>query len=116
MSRDSITSGTLIVALAIGKNVHWFGCYRYDGQLVELIPPQKVRSVTVGFAQFTATVDPLLAVGCFPAGLFGNEHTGVYHEPWAWLIAKHYQSASTPAIAPPWPPAWPTVWAIPPTC
>ena len=48
MSPYSITSGTLIVALDIGKNVHWFGCYHYDGPLVELVPPQKVRSDTVG--------------------------------------------------------------------
>ena len=96
MSLYSITPGTLIVALDIGKNVHWFGCYRYEGRLVELLPPQKVRSDTVGFAQFTATVDPLLAAGRFPAGLFGNEHTGVYHEPWAWLIAEHYQPQMQP--------------------
>jgi transposase len=99
MSLYSITSGTLIVALDIGKNVHWFGCYHYDGRLVELVPPRKVRSDTVGFGQFTATVDPLLASGRFPAGVFGNEHTGVYHEPWAWLIAEHYQSAMQPAAA-----------------
>ncbi|MEJ5200017.1 MAG: hypothetical protein WHX53_13920 [Anaerolineae bacterium] len=36
----SITPGTLIVALDIGKNVHWFGCYRYDGRPVELVAPQ----------------------------------------------------------------------------
>jgi len=96
MSPYSITPGTLIVALDIGKNVHWFGCYRYEGRLVELIPPQKVRSDTVGFAQFTATVDPRLAAGRFPAALFGNEHTGVYHEPWAWLIEEHYQPQRQP--------------------
>jgi transposase len=96
MQPHSITSGTLIVALDIGKNVHWFGCYRYDGRLVEVVAPQKVRSDTVGFAHFTATVDPLLASGRFPAGVIGNEHTGVYHEPWAWQIDQHYQAHRQP--------------------
>ncbi|MCX7669388.1 MAG: hypothetical protein N2204_01070, partial [Anaerolineae bacterium] len=82
MSPYSITPGTLIVALDIGKNVHWFGCYRYDGRPVELVAPQKVRSDTQGFARFTAIVDELLASGTFPAAIIGNEHTGVYHEPW----------------------------------
>lgn len=99
MSLYSITSGSLIVALDIGKNVHWFGCYRYEGRLVELIPPRKVRSDTVGFAQFTATVDPLLASGRFPAAVIGNEHTGVYHEPWAWLIEEHYRPYMQPGAA-----------------
>lgn len=99
MFRYSITSGSLIVALDIGKNVHWFGCYGYDGRLVEVTPPQKVRSDTVGFAQFTATVDALLATGRFPTGVFGNEHTGVYHEPWAWLIEEHYRPSMQPGAA-----------------
>jgi hypothetical protein len=46
MSLYSTILRTLIVALDIGKNVHpglaaragWFGCYRYDGRLVELTP------------------------------------------------------------------------------
>lgn len=96
MSPYSITPGTLIVALDIGKNVHWFGCYRYDGQLLELVAPQKVRSDTQGFARFTATVDPLLASGTFPAAVIGNEHTGVYHEPWAWRIEAHYRRYMQP--------------------
>ena len=99
MFRYSITSGSLIVALDIGKNVHWFGCYHYEGWLVELIPPRKVRSDTGGFAHFTATVDPLLASGRFPAAVIGNEHTGVYHEPWAWLIQEHYRSYLQPGAA-----------------
>jgi hypothetical protein len=92
----SITLGSLIVALDIGKNVHWFGCYRYDGRLVELLSPRKVRSDTIGFGQFTAAVDPLLASGRFPAGVIGNEHTGVHHEPWAWLIEEHYRPQMQP--------------------
>lgn len=96
MSPYSITPGTLIVALDIGKNVHWFGCYRYDGRPVELVAPRKVRSDTQGFDQFTATVDPLLASGAFPAAVIGNEHTGVYHEPWAWRIEAHYRRHMQP--------------------
>ena len=96
MSLYSIIPGTLIIALDIGKNVHWFGCYRYEGRPVEIIPPQKVRSDTVGFAQFIATVDRLLASGRFPAGVIGNEHTGVYHEPWAWRITEHFQPQMQP--------------------
>jgi hypothetical protein len=99
MSLYSITPGTLIIALDIGKNVHWFGCYWYDGRPVEVTPPQKVRSDTVGFAHFTATVDALLASGRFPAGVIGNEHTGVYHEPWAWRIAEHFQPQMQPGAA-----------------
>jgi transposase len=95
----SITPGTLIIALDIGKNIHWFACYRYEGRLVELTPPQKVRSDMVGFAHFTATVDPLLASGRFPAGVIGNEQTGVYHEPWAWQIAEHYRGQLQPGAA-----------------
>lgn len=96
MSLYSITPGTLIVALDIGKNVHWFGCYRYEGRPAEIIPPQKVRSDTVGLAQFIATVDRLLASGRFPACVIGNEHTGVYHEPWAWRITEHFQPQMQP--------------------
>lgn len=84
------------VSLDIGKNVHWYGCYRYDGRPVEVVAPQKVRSDTVGFAQFTATVDRLLATGQYPAAVLVAEHTGVYHEPWAWLIEEHYRSAMQP--------------------
>ena len=96
MSLYSITPGTLIVALDIGKNVHWFGCYRDEGRPVEIIPPQKVRSDTVGLTQFIATVDQLLASGRFPACVIGNEHTGVYHEPWAWRITEHFQPQMQP--------------------
>ena len=32
----------LLIALDIGKNVHWLGCY--DGQLTELVAPHKVRT------------------------------------------------------------------------
>jgi hypothetical protein len=99
MSPYSTTPDTLIVALDIGKNVHWFGCYRYEGRLVAVVPPQKVRSDTVGFARFAATVDRLLATGQYPAALLGNEHTGVYHEPWAWLIAEHYRPQLQPGAA-----------------
>jgi transposase len=99
MSPYSTTPGTLIVAVDIGKNVHWYGCYRYDGRPVEVVPPQKVRSDTVGFAQFTATVDRLLATGQYPAAVLGNEHTGVYHEPWAWQIRDHYRAAMQPGAA-----------------
>jgi len=100
MSLYSTTPGTLIVALDIGKNVHWFGAYRYEGRLIEVVAPLKVRSDTAGFARFTATVDPLLATGRFPAALFGNEHTGVYHEPWAWLIHAHYLAQQPSAACP----------------
>jgi transposase len=99
MSPYSTTPGTLIAALDIGKNVHWFGCYRYEGRLVAVVPPQKVRSDTVGFAQFAATVDRLLATSQYPAALLGNEHTGVYHEPWAWLIDAHYRPQLQPGAA-----------------
>jgi hypothetical protein len=99
MSPYSITPGTLIIAIDIGKNVHWFGCYRYDGRLAEVVVPQKVRSDLVGFAHFTATVDRLLAAGQFPAAVLGNEHTGVYHEPWAWQITEHYRSQMRPDAA-----------------
>jgi hypothetical protein len=99
MSPYSTTPGTLIVALDIGKNVHWFGCYRYDGRPVELVAPQKVRSDLRGFADFTATVDRLLASGQFPAAVLGNEHTGVYHEPWAWRIDEHFRAAMQPGAA-----------------
>ncbi len=88
----SITPGTLVVALDIGKNVHWFGCYCAEGRLSEVVPPQKVRSDTLGFVHFTATVDRLLATGRYPAVVVGNEHTGVYHEPWAWQILDHYRA------------------------
>lgn len=73
MSPCSITPGTLIVTLDIGKDVHWFGYYRYDGPPVELVAPSKVRSDTQGFARFTATVDPLLESGDFSAAVIGNE-------------------------------------------
>lgn len=99
MSSYSITPGTLIVALDIGKNVHWFGCYRYDGRLVEVVAPEKVRSNLIGFAHFTTTVDRLLQSGLFPAAVLGNEHTGVYHEPWAWQIVDHYRPQLQPGAA-----------------
>ena len=84
----------LLIALDIGKNVHWLGCY--DGQLTELVAPHKVRTDRAGFAHFQRTVDPLLASGEFDAALIGNEPTGVYHEPWAWQIREHYLEAPAP--------------------
>ncbi len=95
----SIIPGTLIVALDIGKNVHWFGCFRYDGRLTEVVAPRKVRSDTEGFAHFVAVVDPLRDSGHYPAALIGNEHTGHYHEPWAWLIDQHFSSHTQPDAA-----------------
>ncbi len=98
MSPYSITPGTLIVAIDIGKNVHWFGCYRYEGCLIEVVAPQKVRSDLIGFAAFVATVDHLRATNQFAAVVLGNEHTGVHHEPWAWQITHHYQAAMQPNV------------------
>ncbi len=84
----------LLIALDIGKNVHWLGCY--DGQLTELVAPHKVRTDLGGFAHFQQTVDPLLESGRFDYALIGNEPTGVYHEPWAWQIREHYLEAPRP--------------------
>ena len=84
MCPHSTTDDTLIIAFDIGKNVHWLGCY--DGRLNELIAPHKLRSDSQGFTQATTEIDPLLQSGCFRCGVLGNEFTGVYHEPFAWLI------------------------------
>lgn len=89
MCPNSTTDDTLIIAFDIGKNVHWLGCY--DGRLTELVAPHKLRSDQTGFAQATATIDPLLTSGRFRRSVMGNEFTGVYHEPWAWLLQDHYQ-------------------------
>ncbi len=85
------TSETLIVSLDIGKNVHCLGCY--DGQLTEIVAPYELRSDLAGFTQFQALVDPLLHSGRYRQALFGNEPTGVYHEPWAWQIQATYLEA-----------------------
>lgn len=90
MRTQPVPPNTLIIAADIGKNVHWFGCY--DDRLTEVVAPRKVRSHQPGFHEFTAVVDPLLASGRFRAAVLGHEVTGVYHEPWAWLIQAHYQS------------------------
>ena len=91
----------LLIALDIGKNVHWLGCY--DGQLTELVAPHEVRTDLAGFAHFRQTVDPLLESGQFNFALMGNEPTGVYHEPWAWQIREHYlETASSFPIAYHW--------------
>ena len=93
----STTDDTLIIAFDIGKNVHWLGCY--DGRLNELIAPHKLRSDSQGFTQATTEIDPLLQSGCFRCGVLGNEFTGVYHEPFAWLIQEHYAQHMTPDAA-----------------
>lgn len=96
MQPHSITAGedTLIGAFDIGKNVHWLGCY--DGRLNVLVAPHKLRSDLPGFAQAAATIDPLLASGRFRRAILGNEFTGVYHEPWAWEIQRHYAEIMQP--------------------
>ncbi|MBU0702881.1 MAG: transposase [Chloroflexi bacterium] len=88
MSSDFATADTLVIALDIGKNVHWLGCY--DGPLNVLVEPHKLRSHLDGFRQMTATVDPLLTGGRFRQAILGHEFTGVYHEPWAWQIHEHF--------------------------
>ncbi len=88
MNNEYASSDTLIVALDMGKNVHWLGCY--DGRLNELVAPHKLRSDLEGFQQFRARVDPLLTSGRFQRALMGNEPTGVYHKPWAWHIRQSY--------------------------
>ena len=56
MSSNFATVDTLAIALDIGKNVHWLGCY--DGRLNVLVEPHNLRSDLGGFQQLTATVDP----------------------------------------------------------
>ncbi|MBU0495520.1 MAG: transposase [Chloroflexi bacterium] len=97
MRTQPVPPDTLIIAADIGKNVHWFGCY--DDRHTELVAPRKVRSHQPGFAEFTAVVDLLLASGRFRAAVLGHEVTGVYHEPWAWLIQAHYQAWLGPESA-----------------
>ena len=88
MSSDFAIADTLVIALDIGKNVHWLGCY--DGRLNVLVVPHKLRSNFDGFRQMTATVDPLLTSGRFRQAILGYEFTGIYHEPWSWQIHEHY--------------------------
>lgn len=88
MSSQFATTDTLIIALDMGKNVHWLGCY--DGGLDPLVEPHKLRSDLAGFEQLTAQVDPLLHSGRFHQAILGHEATGVYHEPWSWQIHEHY--------------------------
>ena len=94
MTASRTATPTLFVALDIGKNVHWLGCY--DDQLTALVEPHKVRSTMPGFAHFQRTVDPLLHDEHFARVVIGNEYTGIYHEPWAWQIRQHYLAAPTP--------------------
>jgi transposase len=97
MYPNSTTDDTLIIAFDIGKNVHWLGCY--DGRLNVLVAPHKLRSDRTGFQQATAQIDPLLTSGRFRRSVIGNEYTGVYHEPFAWLIQDHYAPHMTPDAA-----------------
>jgi len=97
MRTQPVPPDTLIIAADIGKNVHWFGCY--DSRLTELVAPRKVRSHLLGFQEFTAIVDPLLASGRFRSAVLGHEVTGVYHEPWAWQIQEHYRRWLAPDAA-----------------
>lgn len=97
MSSDFATADTLVVALDIGKNVHWLGCY--DGRLNVLVEPHKLRSDLSGFRQMTSTVGPLLTGGRFHQAILGHEFTGVYHEPWSWRIHEHYTPHLSPQAA-----------------
>lgn len=90
MSSKFATADTLVIAVDIGKNVHWLGCY--DGRLNVLVEPHKLRSHLDGFRQMAVTARPLLTGGRFHQAILGHEHTGVYHEPWSWQIHKHYAS------------------------
>lgn len=97
MSSDFATADTLVIALDIGKNVHWLGCY--DGRLNVLVEPHKLRSNLDGSRQMTATVDPLLTGGRFRQAILGHEFTGIYHEPWSWHIHEHYAPHLSPQAA-----------------
>ena len=97
MSSDFATADTLVIALDIGKNVHWLGCY--DGRLNVLVEPHKLRSDLDGFRQMTATVDPLLTGERFRQAILGHEFTGIYHEPWSWQIHEHYAPHLSPQAA-----------------
>ncbi len=93
MSSKFTTADTLIIAIDIGKNVHWLGCY--DGRLNVLVEPYKLRSDLEGFCEMTKTVDSLLTSGRFSQAILGHEFTGIYHEPWSWQIHDHYDSHLT---------------------
>lgn len=92
MPYPKTTSADLIVALDMGKNVHWLGCY--DGLLHVIEAPHKVRSDSSGFNEATALIDPLLASGRFEKAILGYECTGVYHQPWGWRLYERYQQHS----------------------
>lgn len=94
MPYPKTTSADLIVALDMGKNVHWLGCY--DGLLHVIEAPHKVRSDLSGFDEATSMIDHLLASGQFRESILGHECTGVYHQPWAWRLCEHYQQQPTP--------------------
>jgi len=78
----------LIVLLDIGKNVHWFTVSTAASQ--ELIRPQRLPTTKTGLGRFFQAVDPLILCGDYDLVLLGHEPTGVYHEPWARALLKHY--------------------------
>jgi len=94
MPYPKTTSADLIVALDMGKNVHWLGCY--DGLLQVIEAPHKVRSDLIGFDEAASLIDHLLASGQYQRSILGHECTGVYHQPWAWRLYERYRQRPTP--------------------
>lgn len=91
---------TLIVALDVGKDVHYL--YMRTGAYEEVLPPCKISSLGQSYEAVVAQVDRELASGRYDLVLVGHEPTGIYHEPWSHALAMRYHAhrtgQATPAV------------------
>ena len=78
---------SLYVPIDVGKNVHAFGAY-VGPHLAPLIPSQAVVTRRCGYEQFTNWLAEHIASQRYAPIIVGLEPTGVYHEPWAYALAR----------------------------
>jgi len=83
------TTKPLYVAIDIGKNLHCFAGYA-GLDLQPCGPAQTVPSNRTGYVIFSTWLSALLVTGCYGPVLVGLEPTGIYHEPWAYAIARDW--------------------------
>lgn len=89
----------LVVALDIGKDVHYLYARTVAGEAVAA--PHKIASLAAGYGAVVAEIDGWLASGAYDLVVLGHEPTGVYHEAWSHALATHYHAHRTGAASPP---------------
>lgn len=96
--RQSHPQRTLIVALDVGKDVHYV--YMRTGAGEEVLAPTKIGSMAESYAWVVAQLDREMGSGRYDLVVVGHEPTGVYHEAWSHQLAERYHAHRTGAAQP----------------